>query len=88
MSTEAEGRTIYIPALWVYRRAIVKRKDDGSEFVITRMFCGESRETTTVTLTTQAKWNLLLHNQEAGETISIEALERDFVPTGKRGRGY
>lgn len=67
----------YFPPMWLYNRAIVKDAS-GMEFVLQHLRLESSRETSSVELIPSDR-------SSAGERLTLDKVEQDFTPTGRRG---
>jgi hypothetical protein len=53
---QTDSPQVYIPALWLHNRAVVRRKGTTEpEYVLRRLKCGETRASTTVELVVVTK---------------------------------
>lgn len=76
---------VYIPALWIFNRAIVQRKTDDVLFVLRRLRCGPSREETSVELipVDACYWEGVYNFDGIAQRIPIATLEEGFTSTNK-----
>ena len=81
---------VYIPALWLHNRAVVRLKGTTEpEYVLCRLRSGRTRESTTVKLVVLTKEMLsresvLRHGDKyEGANLFVREVEEKYEPTGK-----